>query len=132
MARMAGRIAVMYAGRVVESAPTEELFARPRHPYTVGLLRSIPRIGGARRALVPIEGSPPDLERLPEGCPFAPRCAWRIEACWTQNPSLATDDGPAHLVACHDPAEPEEVGPGRPIRPGFAPAPPPGIRAGVA
>jgi oligopeptide/dipeptide ABC transporter ATP-binding protein len=131
MARMTQRIAVMYAGLVVESAPTRELFARPRHPYTVGLLRSIPRIAGARGALVPIDGSPPDLERLPEGCPFAPRCAWRIDACWSANPALAVD-APEHLVACHNPAEPAETAVGRPIRPGFAPSPPPARREGVA
>ena len=76
MARMTRRIAVMYAGHVVESAPTAEVFARPHHPYTVGLLRSIPRVADVGRPLTHIAGAPPDAARLPPGCPFAPRCAW--------------------------------------------------------
>ncbi|HZP90598.1 MAG TPA: ABC transporter ATP-binding protein [Actinomycetota bacterium] len=132
MARMTRRISVMYAGRVVESAPTDVLFARPRHPYTVGLLHSIPRIGSERQALVPIEGAPPDLERLPEGCPFAPRCAWRVQTCWSANPPLSPDGTPEHVVACHNPVEPEEIGAGRPVRAGFTRAAPPGAREGVA
>jgi oligopeptide/dipeptide ABC transporter ATP-binding protein len=74
------RVAVMYAGQVMELATTEELFARPRHPYTIGLIGSIPR---ARRdqPLVPIPGTPPDLIGLGPGCPFAPRCAWASDEC---------------------------------------------------
>jgi oligopeptide transport system ATP-binding protein len=74
------RVAVMYAGQIVELATTAELFARPSHPYTIGLIRSIP--GVERRArLVPIPGSPPDLASLGRGCPFAPRCAWAATEC---------------------------------------------------
>ena len=88
VARMTRRVAVMYAGLVVESASTGELFADPRHPYTVGLLHSIPRLDGDVGALRPIEGSPPDLRREPTGCPFAPRCAWRLDTCWSLMPEL--------------------------------------------
>ncbi len=124
MARMTQRISVMYAGSIVEAASTIALFARPQHPYTVGLLRSIPRIGG-EGSLQPIEGAPPDLEREPVGCSFVPRCAWRVDACWQTTPSLLAGDDQSHLLACHDPVEAAEVGTGRPMRDGFVPAPPP-------
>jgi ABC-type dipeptide/oligopeptide/nickel transport system ATPase component len=80
--------------------------------------------------LRPIEGSPPDLRREPTGCPFAPRCAWRLDTCWSQMPELlalepASDDVAEHVVACHNPVTPEEVELARPDRPGFEPAPPP-------
>ena len=136
VAGMTQRINVMYAGFIVETAPTAELFARPSHPYTVGLLHSIPRLdeeGGEE--LIPIEGRPPDMRRAPTGCPFAPRCAWRVEACWTNNPELRplTEGGPVvmtgpkatHRIACHNPPTPNEVRGGRPLRPGFTAAPPP-------
>ena len=74
------RVAVMYAGQVVELATTAELFARPRHPYTIGLIQSIPS-ANRRRPLAPIPGSPPDLIALGRGCPFAPRCAWASVEC---------------------------------------------------
>ncbi|MGZ4130415.1 MAG: ABC transporter ATP-binding protein [Actinomycetota bacterium] len=126
MARMPKEICVMYAGFVVERAPTEEIFRRPTHPYTVGLLRSIPHRGVARGALHAIDGAPPDLEREPVGCPFAPRCAWRVEACWREMPPLAPVDDGGHLLACHHPVAPGVAAAGRPLDPGFAPAPPPG------
>src|SRR5450756_2379478 len=111
VAGMTQRINVMYAGFIVETATTPDLFARPRHPYTVGLLHSIPRLdAGDDEPLIPIEGVPPDLRRAPVGCPFAPRCAWRIERCWTEMPPLepliagerVTTTGPAatHQLAC--------------------------------
>jgi oligopeptide/dipeptide ABC transporter ATP-binding protein len=74
------RVAVMYAGQVMELATTEDLFARPRHPYTIGLIGSIPRARRDQR-LVPIAGMPPDLIDLGPGCPFAPRCAWASDEC---------------------------------------------------
>ena len=74
------RVAVMYAGEVVELATTAELFARPRHPYTIGLIQSIPSVE-RRGRLVPIPGTPPDLTSLGRGCPFAPRCAWVADEC---------------------------------------------------
>jgi oligopeptide transport system ATP-binding protein len=135
MARMTRRIMVMYAGHVVESAPTAEIFARPGHPYTVGLLRSIPRVADVGRPLSPIAGSPPEPDRLPPGCPFAPRCAWAVDVCWREMPSLAPVEGAGvtggppsgdHLLACHNPVTAEEVEAGRPLLQGFRPAPPPG------
>ena len=133
MARMTRRIMVMYAGHVVESAPTAEIFARPRHPYTVGLLRSLPRVAGAGRPLTPIAGSPPVLDRLPRGCPFAPRCAWALSVCWQEMPPLAPPEAvslsegpnPDHLLACYNPVVADEIEAGKPLRPGFQPAPPP-------
>src|ERR1700722_18852678 len=72
------RVAVMYAGRLVEQAPVDDLFTRPKHPYTLGLLESIPRIDGAQTKLTPIPGQPPDLSALPPGCKFQPRCSHAI------------------------------------------------------
>jgi oligopeptide/dipeptide ABC transporter ATP-binding protein len=129
VAAMCERVLVMYAGYVVESAEVEEIFDRPLHPYTVGLLHSLPRLEEAPGAdLVPIEGSPPDPLQPIRGCPFAPRCAWRIDVCWKENPALATctDDAtisPAHAVACHNPVTAAEALRGAPLRPGFTPAP---------
>jgi oligopeptide transport system ATP-binding protein len=134
MARMTQRIMVMYAGHIVESAPTTEIFARPGHPYTVGLLRSIPRIAGAGRPLTPSTGSPPVLDQVPRGCPFAPRCAWAVDVCWREMPPLAPaaaatfSAGPrsgGHLLACHNPVAEDEVEAGKPLQPGFRPAPQP-------
>jgi len=136
MARMTRRIAVMYAGHVVESAPTAEIFAHPNHPYTVGLLRSIPRVADVGRPLTHIAGAPPEPDRMPRGCPFAPRCAWALDVCWEEMPPLTPVEaawaaaGPrsgadAHLLACHNPVAPGEAEAGGPLRPGFRPAPPP-------
>ena len=128
VARTTRRIAVMYAGFVVESAPTGELFAGPRHPYTVGLLRSIPRLDADPEAeLSPIEGAPPDQRNEPVACPFAPRCAWRVETCWRAMPPLAAVSGSTgeHLAACFNPVSQDEAALGRPDRPGFAAAPDP-------
>jgi oligopeptide/dipeptide ABC transporter ATP-binding protein len=127
VARMTRRVAVMYAGKIVESAPTAGLFASPTHPYTVGLLHSIPRLEGDVGLLKPIEGSPPDLRTEPKGCPFAPRCAWRLDVCWERMPDLdpIAVNGNDHLVACHNPVAPGEVELARPDRAGFEPAPAP-------
>ena len=137
VAGMTQRINVMYAGYIVETATTEHLFATPSHPYTVGLLHSIPRLDEVRpEELIPIEGTPPDQRREPVGCPFAPRCAWRLPVCWTDNPPLVPLDpsirvqtsGPeaTHRVACHNRPTREEAAAGRPLREGFVAAPPPG------
>ena len=100
VARYADRVNVMYAGRIIEQASAGELYANPRHPYTLGLLRSVPRLDEPRRArLEPIEGQPPDLTRLPPGCAFAPRCAYRVERCTQSAPPLAAL-GPGHASAC--------------------------------
>jgi oligopeptide/dipeptide ABC transporter ATP-binding protein len=100
VARYADRVNVMYAGRIIERASAGELYANPRHPYTLGLLRSVPRLDEPRRArLDPIEGQPPDLARLPPGCAFAPRCAYRIDRCAESAPPLAAL-GAGHWSAC--------------------------------
>jgi oligopeptide transport system ATP-binding protein len=100
VAGMTDRINVMYAGHIVETAHTEELFHNPRHPYTLGLLKSIPRLDEPRKEkLVPIEGLPPDLVDPPLGCPFQPRCPYAIERCLTENPSLEPVV-PGHRIAC--------------------------------
>ena len=100
VARYADRVAVMYAGRLVETAPAEALYARPRHPYTRGLMASVPRLDGeVSHRLVAIEGSPPDLARLPAGCAFAPRCRHAADLCRNERPPLAAV-GPDHHAAC--------------------------------
>jgi oligopeptide/dipeptide ABC transporter ATP-binding protein len=104
VARYADRVNVMYAGRIIERATAAELYANPRHPYTLGLLRSVPRLDEPRRArLDPIQGQPPDLTRLPPGCAFAPRCAYRVERCGEAPPRLETLV-PGHLSACWEAA----------------------------
>jgi oligopeptide transport system ATP-binding protein len=136
VAGMTQRINVMYAGFVVEAATTLELFAQPSHPYTIGLLHSIPRLDSdGEEDLIPIEGRPPDQRVAPVGCPFAPRCAWRVERCWSENPGLAPVDGrelvvmtgpdATHRIACFNPPTHEEALAGRPLREGFVAAPPP-------
>ena len=113
VAEVADRVAVMYGGRVVETGTVREIFKRPRHPYTVGLLRSIPRLDGGSERLVPIVGQPPTPARLPSGCTFHPRCALGRERapCQQQEPPLQAVDGPpdaglqAHASACHFAAE---------------------------
>src|SRR6188472_690610 len=100
VAGMADRIQVMYAGHIVETASTEEIFANPRHPYTVGLLKSIPRLDSTRKEkLEPIRGLPPDLIDLPDMCPFVPRCNYAREKCEQKNPPLL-EVNPGHWSAC--------------------------------
>ena len=100
VAGMADRIQVMYAGHIVETASTEEIFANPRHPYTVGLLKSIPRLDAMRKEkLEPIRGLPPDLIDLPDMCPFVPRCNYAREKCEQKNPPLL-EVNPGHWSAC--------------------------------
>ena len=94
VARYADRIAVMYAARLVEEGPADEVFSRPRHPYTMGLLRSVPRLDRVRRGkLQTIDGLPPNLAHVPQGCRFAPRCPFRIDACDAAPPLAKTDTG---------------------------------------
>jgi oligopeptide/dipeptide ABC transporter ATP-binding protein len=100
VAGMCERVMVMYAGRVVESGPTEDVFAHPKHPYTWSLLRSIPRLDAERHeALRPIEGLPPDLIDLPSGCAFHPRCTFAIDRCKRDTPAL-NRVGDTQLAAC--------------------------------
>ena len=104
VARYADRVNVMYAGRIIERATAVELYANPRHPYTLGLLRSVPRLDEPRRArLAPIEGQPPDLTRLPRGCAFAPRCAYRVDRC-VEPPPLEPLGAAGHMTACWEAA----------------------------
>jgi oligopeptide/dipeptide ABC transporter ATP-binding protein len=100
VARYAGRVHVMYAGKVVESGAAGEIYRNPRHPYTLGLLRSVPRLDQPRKAkLDPIQGQPPDLWNLPRGCSFSPRCKFFIERCAHEVPPLR-EIGEGHGSAC--------------------------------
>ncbi len=101
VARYADRVNVMYAGRIIERASALELYSNPRHPYTLGLLRSVPRLDEPRRAkLEPIEGQPPDLTKLPKGCAFAPRCAFKQARCEQEAPTLKATGAEGHVSAC--------------------------------
>ena len=104
VADVAQTVMVMYAGRAMERGAKDEVFERPLHPYTWGLLESIPRIDLKGSRLLPIEGSPPSLIRVPPGCPFHPRCPHRFEPCDKERPAL-TDRGGGHPEACHLSAE---------------------------
>jgi oligopeptide/dipeptide ABC transporter ATP-binding protein len=115
VARYADRVNVMYAGRIVERGTAREVYGRPRHPYTLGLLRSVPRLDEPRRArLAPIEGQPPDLTRLPPGCAFAPRCGFCVARCMREVPPLAEVDRGGHVSACWEAARLEKAG--EPVR----------------
>ncbi|WP_219471490.1 ABC transporter ATP-binding protein [Nonomuraea rhizosphaerae] len=109
VAGMADRVLVMYAGRPVEQGPVDDIYYRPRMPYTMGLLASIPRIDGEEGPLVPIEGSPPSPRALPPGCPFAPRCPMKVDACDDEEPDL-TAVGGGRQVACIRSREIEDKG----------------------
>ncbi len=101
VAGLADRVMVMYAGRIVETGPVEEIFAKPQHPYTEGLLRSTPRLDEARdAALVGIPGQPPDLMDLPSGCAFRTRCSYAYARCTSERPELRPA-GTGRLKACH-------------------------------
>ena len=100
VASLVDKVAVMYAGQIVELAPVRELFRQTSHPYTEGLLASLPKIDQADQSrLVPIEGQPPSMFENPNRCSFAPRCRYAVETCWQEKPHLETID-PDHLVAC--------------------------------
>ena len=99
VAGMADEVAVMYAGRVVERAPVAAIFDDPQHPYTLGLLGSMPRIEEDRDRLLAIEGTLPPPGSLPRGCRFHPRCVFGVEACTVADPALSTV-APGHQVAC--------------------------------
>ena len=94
------RVAVMYAGYIVETADTLTLFSKPRHPYTEGLIRSMPRDDGLRSKLISIPGAPPNLNALPKGCPFEPRCKYADEICRTTLP-MQVEVEPDHWSFCH-------------------------------
>ena len=100
VARYADRVAVMYGGRIVETAPTRDLDKRPHHPYTLGLMASVPRLDSdTSQRLAPIEGQPPDLAQLPAGCAFSPRCRSVTDVCRSARPPLV-EVGARHLKAC--------------------------------
>jgi oligopeptide/dipeptide ABC transporter ATP-binding protein len=100
VARYADRVNVMYAGRIVESGTARGIYNNPRHPYTVGLMNSMPRLDEqAKESLEPIEGQPPDLANLPPGCPFQPRCRFASERCAKERPDLVSVEGD-HTAAC--------------------------------
>jgi oligopeptide/dipeptide ABC transporter ATP-binding protein len=100
VAQLCDRVAVMYAGRIVETAPVREIFSQPRHPYTQGLIASVPQNGGERKPLLSIEGTPPSLLNLPQGCSFSPRCRYKTDICLREVPPPETLN-PEHQVACH-------------------------------
>jgi oligopeptide/dipeptide ABC transporter ATP-binding protein len=100
VARYADRVNVMYAGKIVEMGTAEQVYHNPRHPYTVGLLASVPRMDQHRgKRLVPIEGQPPDLTRLDSGCSYRPRCRWAVDRCASEFPPLE-DLGDNQVAAC--------------------------------
>jgi len=103
IAEMAQRVVVMYAGHVVEVGDVETIFHAPRHPYTLGLMNSLPRLEADESRLEPIPGQPPSLLNVPPGCPFHPRCKLSQDraVCREQNPPLEAIDHPSHLSACH-------------------------------
>ena len=108
VAGMCERVNVMYAGMFMETGSAEQLFGAPRHPYTLGLLQSVPRLDAARRArLQPIEGSPRNMLQPPTACPFQPRCRYEVDLSRQQVPALAELE-PGHSVACFNPVPAEE------------------------
>jgi oligopeptide transport system ATP-binding protein len=102
VAGMAQRVLVMYSGFIVEESPVDRIYAQPLHPYTLGLIRSIPRLDlGRQKRLIPIEGLPPDLLEAPTHCPFAPRCSFASDKCWQENPPLElVEPNHNHKTAC--------------------------------
>ena len=100
VAGLAQRVVVMYGGYIIEEALVTDLYANPTHPYTLGLLASLPRVDQTQHEkLFSIEGAPPTLYQKPDACPFAPRCKWAMERCWKENPALEPV-APEHRVAC--------------------------------
>ena len=93
---------VLYGGRIMESGPVDEMFATPRHPYTRSLLEAVPRLDRDDERLPAIPGDPPDMNRLPSGCPFAPRCPRAVERCRRETPALEPDTS-ERMIACHRP-----------------------------
>ena len=100
IAQTCSRVAVMYAGQVVETGTVDAVFREPRHPYTLGLLRSVPDVDDRRDVLATIPGAPPDLADPPSGCRFHPRCPQALPVCGEVEPTLR-DQARGHQVACH-------------------------------
>jgi len=115
VAEVADEVAVMYCGRIVEQAPVRTLFAEPQHPYTVGLLGSVPRLDGEASRLASIDGQVPDPLRRPPGCSFADRCPFVLERCRAEDPPLR-EVGAGHVSACwRAPLDPD-MAVARPLR----------------
>jgi len=104
IAEIADRVAIMYAGEIVEEAPVKDLFSHPLHPYTIGLLKCIPRLGETRKQLQTIGGTVPDPSEKPKGCPFHPRCFKAQKKCETDKPEMRELES-GHWAACHFPGE---------------------------
>jgi oligopeptide transport system ATP-binding protein len=100
VAGIAQRVVVMYGGLIIEEAPIKELYSNPQHPYTIGLLGSLPRVDDTKHErLLSIDGLPPVLYQRPNSCPFAPRCKWAVEHCWKENPPFEEIEA-GHRIAC--------------------------------
>jgi oligopeptide/dipeptide ABC transporter ATP-binding protein len=118
VARYADRVNVMYAGKIREMGRADDIYGSPRHPYTVGLLSSVPRLDQPTRTrLAPIRGEIPNMAALPAGCAFRPRCDWAVARCESEDPALI-ETGAGHLSACWEHAR---VRPGAPAAAGVAP-----------
>ena len=96
VAESCDRVAIMYAGRIVEKGSVKRVFEDPAHPYTRALLRALPKMGSKRKRLYQIDGEPPNLSELPTGCSFHPRCSHKMEICWTQYPPESAVNGGGH------------------------------------
>jgi oligopeptide/dipeptide ABC transporter ATP-binding protein len=100
VARYADRVNVMYAGKIVEKGPADAIYDAPRHPYTIGLMASVPQLDqDLKQRLVPIKGQPPDMSNLPSGCAFHPRCPYATDQCRSETPVLESV-GQGHEAAC--------------------------------
>jgi oligopeptide/dipeptide ABC transporter ATP-binding protein len=111
LSSISDRICILYGGRVAEYGVTPEVLGAPRHPYTEGLMRSLPSSSASGAAMVPIQGSPPSLDAMPDGCTFHPRCEWARESCRTVVPTLRTVDGGRRLACDVDPLAAAVAGP---------------------
>jgi oligopeptide/dipeptide ABC transporter ATP-binding protein len=100
IAEMADNIIIMYGGKIVEYGDTETIFYNSCHPYTWGLLKSIPSLDGEKAKLIPIKGNPPSLLKIPRGCSFSPRCSYAKDICFKETPKLKVAEG-RHMVSCH-------------------------------
>ena len=103
LSSISDRICILYGGRVAEYGATPDVLGAPRHPYTEGLMQSLPGASASGAAMVPIQGSPPSLDAMPEGCAFHPRCEWATETCRTVVPTLRTLDDGRRLACDVDP-----------------------------
>ncbi len=121
---LSDKIAIMYAGKIVETAASYDVYAHPRHPYSYGLLHSFPTLHGPRQSMVGIPGSPPDLRAVPTGCPFRLRCPFAFATCSEVTPELipSTPESPTQLVACHlyDPKYSDTIPSGESFAEGYA------------